>query len=230
LKEYKYVSPNLSFLERVYLNKFWDVWAATVYPSWIAPNTITLIGTVVLFSAFILGVSYDPQLTGEAPTWTFVVMAIAGFIYQTFDGSDGKHARNTKSGSALGEMFDHGCDSLVGFLYTSYCLHCAQMGMNSWVTILVIVSQACAFFTSNLTLLHQGRQNFNDLDCQEAQVVMQIWMVMGYIYGIAFYTFQVWIPAYPIVLSIFSYLPKEYLTLRAPDNIVEGNIISYMSV
>ena len=33
------------------------------------------------------------------------------FLYQTLDGSDGKQARKTQTGSALGELMDHGIDS-----------------------------------------------------------------------------------------------------------------------
>ena len=40
-------------------------------------------------------------------------MCAAGiFIYQTLDAIDGKQARRTNSASPLGELFDHGCDSL----------------------------------------------------------------------------------------------------------------------
>jgi phosphatidylglycerophosphate synthase len=34
------------------------------------------------------------------------------FIYQTLDAIDGKQARRTGSSNALGELFDHGCDSM----------------------------------------------------------------------------------------------------------------------
>ena len=34
------------------------------------------------------------------------------FIYQTLDAIDGKQARRTGNSNALGELFDHGCDSL----------------------------------------------------------------------------------------------------------------------
>ena len=38
--------------------------------------------------------------------------ALGLFIYQTLDAIDGKQARRTKTSSPLGELFDHGCDSL----------------------------------------------------------------------------------------------------------------------
>lgn len=34
------------------------------------------------------------------------------FIYQSLDAIDGKQARRTGSSSPLGELFDHGCDSV----------------------------------------------------------------------------------------------------------------------
>ena len=34
------------------------------------------------------------------------------FIYQSLDAIDGKQARRTKQATPLGELFDHGCDSV----------------------------------------------------------------------------------------------------------------------
>jgi phosphatidylglycerophosphate synthase len=34
------------------------------------------------------------------------------FFYQSLDAIDGKQARRTNSQSPLGELFDHGCDSV----------------------------------------------------------------------------------------------------------------------
>lgn len=38
--------------------------------------------------------------------------AIGLFVYQSLDAVDGKQARRTKSASPLGELVDHGCDSV----------------------------------------------------------------------------------------------------------------------
>ena len=45
VKEYKYISPPKTLFERVYLSKFWDM-LAEMYPNWLAPNTITLVGYI----------------------------------------------------------------------------------------------------------------------------------------------------------------------------------------
>ena len=44
--------------------------------------------------------------------WIPLALAITMFMYQTLDAIDGKQARRTGSSNALGELFDHGCDSL----------------------------------------------------------------------------------------------------------------------
>ena len=46
------------------------------------------------------------------PAWIFLLNCTAMLIYQTLDNMDGKQARRTGSGSALGLLFDHGCDAI----------------------------------------------------------------------------------------------------------------------
>lgn len=43
--------------------------------------------------------------------------ALGLFLYQSLDAIDGKQARRTKSSSPLGELFDHGCDSVSTGLF-----------------------------------------------------------------------------------------------------------------
>ena len=48
----------------------------------------------------------------QAPKWACFLCAVGLFIYQSLDAIDGKHARRTGTSNALGELFDHGCDSV----------------------------------------------------------------------------------------------------------------------
>lgn len=61
----------------------------------------------------------------QAPRWAFLLCAIGLFIYQSLDAIDGKQARRTDSSSPLGELFDHGCDSIStgNYLIWSFKLH-----------------------------------------------------------------------------------------------------------
>ena len=67
----------------------------------------------------------------QAPAWAFIMSALGLFIYQSLDAIDGKQARRTNTSSALGELFDHGCDAvstgtalLTGHLNPSYYSFC----------------------------------------------------------------------------------------------------------
>ena len=50
--------------------------------------------------------------------WVPLGCALGLFIYQTLDAIDGKQARRTGSSNALGELFDHGCDSMSTIFVT----------------------------------------------------------------------------------------------------------------
>lgn len=80
------------------------------------------------FSMFPFVVYYTPNLEGSMPSWALVWyhkfwresavdwlvrFGLAIFIYQTLDNIDGKQARATGTSSPLGQLFDHGCDSIV---------------------------------------------------------------------------------------------------------------------
>ena len=73
---------------------------------------VTLLGLLSLFSPIPIILYYDLQCLKVIPNWIYIYMAISVFLGQTFDAVDGKHARNTKRGSSLGQFMDHGCDAL----------------------------------------------------------------------------------------------------------------------
>lgn len=55
---------------------------------------------------------YSPDARQDPPRWACALCALGVFIYQSLDAIDGKQARRTGSQSPLGELFDHGCDSI----------------------------------------------------------------------------------------------------------------------
>ena len=57
----------------------------------------------------------------QAPLWAYLLCAVGLFVYQSLDAIDGKQARRTNSSSPLGELFDHGCDSLSTGNYVPTC-------------------------------------------------------------------------------------------------------------
>ena len=68
-----------------------------------------------------LQVWYCPNAS-ERPPWPATLAAAVGlFLYQSLDAIDGKQARRTGTSSPLGELFDHGCDSLsTGLLLVEF--------------------------------------------------------------------------------------------------------------
>lgn len=82
----------------------------------------------LLFSIEYNRYSYSPNGRAEPPRWACALCALGLFIYQSLDAIDGKQARRTNSSSPLGELFDHGCDSISTiFVALSACLS-AQLG------------------------------------------------------------------------------------------------------
>jgi len=94
-------------------------------------------------------------------------------VYQTLDGTDGKQARRLRCGSALGEIFDHGCDAVTTTIYASFCSEILDVGLDSTIGALFVLHAQAAFFFSNLTLIHFERQDIQLLDSQEMQALIQ---------------------------------------------------------
>ncbi|CAH8663811.1 unnamed protein product [Schistosoma bovis] len=147
LKNYKYSCVDNSPFSIYVMHPFWN-WLANFYPVWLAPNLITFTGFLLTVAHYLLLCCYNPTFfsTVNVPTWVWLVTAFLVFIAHTLDGTDGKQARRTRSSSALGELFDHGCDSwvclflagsmfsLLGNIYTV-----REMFMGQWVLIITFL-------------------------------------------------------------------------------------------
>ncbi|XP_062077040.1 choline/ethanolaminephosphotransferase 1-like [Humulus lupulus] len=112
LHRYKYNGVDHSYLAKYVLQPFWSRFVK-IFPLWMSPNMITLIGFMFLLTSVMLGVIYSPQLDSPPPRWVHFAHGLLLFLYQTFDAVDGKQARRTNSSSPLGELFDLGCDALA---------------------------------------------------------------------------------------------------------------------
>mmetsp|Transcript_65493 Transcript_65493/g.206991 ORF Transcript_65493/g.206991 Transcript_65493/m.206991 type:complete len:307 (+) Transcript_65493:282-1202(+) len=204
---YKYMSPNLSLMEKLWLNEFWNQ-VAKLYPPWLAPNLVTFVGMVAQLSAMTLLFIYSPNLTGEAPRWVYLYSAGALFLYQTMDGTDGKQAKQTKSGSALGELFDHGCDALATGVYAQFITDLMGFGSGEvfWSTMSITASYA-SFMTSNIALVYTGVLPIQSLDCQELQLTIMVMCVLSGLFGRGWT--QLIVPLPFKVIPLMSYLPTE---------------------
>ena len=76
ISAYEYVAPRLSLLERLFLDHAWELIAKRVYPRWLAPNLITLLGGMCVVVAALLSSCWSPSLRGEAPPWIYAANAL----------------------------------------------------------------------------------------------------------------------------------------------------------
>lgn len=105
------------------MHPFWN-FVVQLVPRNVAPNVLTLLGLACTTACSVLLAYYDPNLDvallstrsngGDAiPLRIWLTVAILHFLAHTLDGIDGKQARRTGSSSPLGELCDHGVDSMT---------------------------------------------------------------------------------------------------------------------
>jgi phosphatidylglycerophosphate synthase len=112
---YKYSCVEDSFLANMYRKYFLCV-QKLVNPK-IHPNMLTFFGLLSVFIGY--GLS----------RWSYTSMAISVFLYLTFDGIDGIHARTTGQTSIIGEYLDHVFDLINTGLIS--IVFCNSIGMTS---------------------------------------------------------------------------------------------------
>ncbi|KAJ8120812.1 hypothetical protein O1611_g10268 [Lasiodiplodia mahajangana] len=111
LRSYKYSAVDKSPVSNYILRPYWNAFVELL-PLWLAPNMVTLLGFCFILVNVGLLVLVMPDLVGPGPSWLYLSFAFGLFMYQTMDNVDGKQARRTGTSSGLGELFDHGIDSL----------------------------------------------------------------------------------------------------------------------
>lgn len=118
LSKWKYIPTQLTPLD-TFLTKQLFARLVRFVPMWVAPNVLTALGLALCaLAATVLSVD-------EPPAAAFVVAAACVFAYTGLDAMDGLQARRTGAGSPLGQLFDHGCDSVASvfltFVSTTVC-------------------------------------------------------------------------------------------------------------
>lgn len=127
LPEYKYQGEDQSPLYKYVLSPFASWCVDNLTPEWVAPNSITLFGLAWMVLSYLVIWFWCPGLyeantdietstINSVPGVIFLLNGCAMLIYQTLDNMDGKQARKTGNGSALGLLFDHGCDAMNSVL------------------------------------------------------------------------------------------------------------------
>ena len=152
LKNYKY-SPGVYTPLDNFINPYW-IKATEYLPRWLAPNLITLTGTLLVLSSTILFTYFDRKVSADQPWYAFVWAAISIFLYCQLDAMDGKQARRLGLGSPLGQLFDHGCDCICVSLFTYNLIVMWKLGNDLPSCFLVCFATMFMFYSSNWAEYH----------------------------------------------------------------------------
>ncbi|XP_047526503.1 cholinephosphotransferase 1 isoform X1 [Vanessa atalanta] len=167
LSEHKYSCTSASILD-AWLQPWW-CWLVSKTPLWLAPNLITILGLIVNIVTTLILIWYSPDARQEPPRWACALCALGVFIYQSLDAIDGKQARRTGSQSPLGELFDHGCDSIsTVFIALGACIAVKLGEYPTWMFFQCFCAMTlfyCAHWQAYVT----GTLKMGRIDVTEAQ-------------------------------------------------------------
>ncbi|KAJ2251568.1 hypothetical protein GGI13_003776, partial [Coemansia sp. RSA 455] len=152
LKKYKYQAIDKSLISKYVLAEYWNQ-LVKIFPLTMAANMVTLLGSLHVLIAVVLNQIYAPNLVETCPSWVYFTFSACIWIYGSFDAVDGKQARRTGTASPLGELFDHGCDSLVVSLIMTLFASTCQLGETWWTAALVFFALT-NFYMSTMEEYH----------------------------------------------------------------------------
>eukprot|EP00727_Mastigamoeba_balamuthi_P013303 m51a1_g8596 hypothetical protein (376) ;mRNA; r:139708-141583 len=144
--EHKYHAEDHSLLSKYVMQHYWEA-LAKLLPRWLAPNVITSIGFAFALWSYHLSVVHMPffRYGANTPGWVFAAMAFGIFMYQTMDALDGKQARQTRSGSTFGELYDHAVDAVVNVAINLTLAASIHTGLG-WGSYLAVVGACLVFY------------------------------------------------------------------------------------
>ncbi|KAH8851199.1 Cholinephosphotransferase 1 [Schistosoma japonicum] len=182
LVEHKYHCEGESICDILFKN-FWRI-SSLYIPTSIAPNTLTLIGLFANVFALCLLLSYG------AGSVTSLVFVLCVFIYQTLDALDGLHARRTGSCSQLGELFDHGCDTLATCILP--ICYFIIIGFDEWPVLMFIqylLIQAL-FYVAHWRCYVTGILSFDRVGVTEGLVIGMVFGTITSLLGSSFWSIK----------------------------------------
>lgn len=181
LSEHKYSCTSSSLLDP-WLQPWWN-WLVSMTPLWLAPNLITIIGLIVNIVTTLILVTYSPDGKSAPPGWASLLCALGLFVYQSLDSIDGKQARRTNTQSPLGELFDHGCDSISAvFVALSACVSCQLGQYPNWLFFQCFCAIGL-FYCAHWQTYVSGTLRFGKIDVTEAQFTIMAIHIISAVFG-----------------------------------------------
>ena len=122
-----------------------------------------------------------PTGSDEIPSLCYILSAVFIFIYQIADNIDGRQARRTNNATPLGELFDHGNDSLMIGIFALIVV--LGLHISTIVTLVVLLMMYLIFFLSHWEEYHTGTLILNALlNPTELQLIMIIILLIESVY------------------------------------------------
>lgn len=213
LAQHTYKCDGKSMLDPL-LQPYWE-WLVGKFPTWMAPNLITLLGIIINIFTGLIIICYDPGFNADIPRWPYFIFGIGLFIYQSMDAIDGKQARRTKQSSPLGELFDHGCDSISALFLLAASLSCMNAGKLHVFVFWHIFSVMFLFFSYQWRTYVTGKFRFASIDVTEIQTLCVIMFVVRGFVGHDLFYFTL-VPGYSVLdaINVFSIMFECYVILR----------------
>jgi len=189
LRAHKYVSSGRSVIEPAF-QLLWN-WQVTLVPAYIHPNLLTLAGGMLLLSGLSTFIYHSPDMRQDIPAWCYLYNALCVFLYQSLDAIDGKHARKTGTSSVIGEIWDHGIDSLAaGALAVEFGM-ILKLGNIANLAFICILISMFSFFLSHWENYCTGLMQFGKFDVTETLAIFIICNLITAIFGQELWEFQV---------------------------------------
>ncbi|KAK3757089.1 hypothetical protein RRG08_046713 [Elysia crispata] len=135
-----------------------------------------------------------------APRWAYFLSGLGLFIYQTLDAIDGKQARRTKSSTPLGELFDHGCDSISTGTVILGASIVLQLGTVPGWLLAENLASYFLFYCAHWQTYVCGTLKFGKLDVTEGQIVVILVCMLTALFGPEIWTYEV--PVFHIELKL----------------------------
>ena len=138
IAKYTYSCKDNSIVSK-YLYNTWN-YLETFFPDYVAPNVISIAGLLMV----IYGTYLTYNFFESNPIFIGLVTIICILTYMNLDSIDGIHARRTQNSSPLGEIVDHGCDSItIVFLGL---VGCTVLGITKNLSIWYVTQSLALFF------------------------------------------------------------------------------------
>lgn len=184
-KKYNYESPTTSIFFQLYFKPAYNWLCPRLFPKFLHPNVVTLLGCLFAYLSFLL-IGLNSSWFSQRDQLPPFVLAAGGLLFLAYavcDNCDGIQARRLGLSSPIGELFDHGADSLInsttaqviGFLYIGQTAEEKVL----YGALLVLLFQF-AFFLTHVVSVVSGKLllGFRYMSIDEAFFIYSTFLVL----------------------------------------------------